>query len=115
MFCSRCGLTIARASPFCTACGQATGVGPAQGFPAVPAFARISPAAASGGVAYAGVWLRFLAWMIDQVLVGGMALVILGRLISLARVGYILQGLEPLDDPGEVYALLGLGATLGFV
>ena len=60
--------------------------------------------------------MRFLAWMIDQAMVTGLAMIVLGKLISLARVGSIFRGLEPLDDSGDDwYAILGLGATAGFV
>ena len=67
-------------------------------------------------VDYAGFWMRFFAWMIDGALLTGIAFIVLGRLVNLARVGSIFSDdLQPLDDMDDWYAVLGLGATLAFV
>ena len=115
MFCSRCRQSVAPESTQCPACGQSTGVRPVpRPYPSSPWQTRIAVPQVS--VSYAGFWMRFLAWMIDQAMVTGLAMIVLGKLISLARVGSIFRGLEPLDDSGDDwYAILGLGATAGFV
>lgn len=72
MFCAKCGAAVAEGSPFCGTCGQP-----------VAAIATASPAAAvssyptagavaipASGVVYAGFWLRFVALIIDFILVG---------------------------------------------
>jgi uncharacterized RDD family membrane protein YckC len=59
--------------------------------------------------------MRFLAWTIDATLLTGVTFVVLGRLVNLARVGSIFGSLEPLDNMDDWYAILGLGATVGFV
>jgi uncharacterized RDD family membrane protein YckC len=70
MFCSHCGAQIAENSQFCNHCGNATGavatppLAPTpvlEGtYAAVPNFT--TPAAP---VAYAGFWLRFIAYLVD--------------------------------------------------
>jgi len=80
MFCSKCGTHITDGATFCSACGQATSaVAPARtasaplapGLP--PAYAAPTPAAAftpSLPSPYAGFWLRVVAHLIDDVLLG---------------------------------------------
>ncbi len=99
-------------------CGEATGVTP----PALAPLRRIPPPQFSPlppvRVSYAGFWLRFLAWMIDEALLVGIGFVLLGRLVSLLRVGNVLDsglGLEQMDDIDDWYAVLGLAATMLFV
>jgi uncharacterized RDD family membrane protein YckC len=65
MFCTHCGVALYEGAAFCSACGQR-----------VDAEAG---AAAHGKVAYAGFWLRAVAFLIDQVVLaipGFLALVI---------------------------------------
>ncbi len=67
MFCAKCGAAVAEGSPFCGTCGQPVGASA----PAVAGY----PAAGAGAIAaartvYAGFWLRFVALIIDCVLVG---------------------------------------------
>lgn len=72
MFCAKCGAAVAEGSPFCGTCGQP-----------VAAVATASPAAVAGsypaagvvaipasGMVYAGFWLRFVALIIDFILIG---------------------------------------------
>jgi uncharacterized RDD family membrane protein YckC len=77
MYCSKCGANVADGTAFCSACGQ-----PMVGFSVGPAAAAV-PAAAGGtfyappaqagwqtpatrpAVAYAGFWLRVVAFIID--------------------------------------------------
>ena len=59
MFCSKCGATVPEAAAACPACGQPTGG------VAAPAYAAAVPR-----VVYAGFWLRFVAWILDRILIG---------------------------------------------
>lgn len=72
MFCSKCGATVAEGVSYCPNCGQATGgVSPGAAATAVPAYAGAPGSvavAAAPSVAYAGFWLRFVAWIIDRIL-----------------------------------------------
>jgi uncharacterized RDD family membrane protein YckC len=92
MFCSSCGAQTADGSAFCGACGRPV-VGYSLGASATPAAAYAG--AGGGGVAlaglpesasraYAGFWLRFVAHVIDSLLLS-VVLVILGAIV----VGFI--------------------------
>ncbi len=82
-FCSKCGANVADGSGFCTSCGQPL---PAVSAPAAPPFpanagASASPSGIMGSAVlepryqqplprtahYAGFWLRFVAWLIDAI------------------------------------------------
>ncbi len=81
MYCSKCGANVPDGAAFCNACGQPTGgipAGqPAAAIPAppgaatpgyvLPAQAGFQPPLARPAVAYAGFWLRFVAWIIDRI------------------------------------------------
>jgi uncharacterized RDD family membrane protein YckC len=84
MYCSKCGANVADGTAFCSACGQPMvgfSVGQASGGPpaaataapggtvyAQPAQAGWQAPAARPAVAYAGFWLRFVAFIIDSLL-----------------------------------------------
>jgi uncharacterized RDD family membrane protein YckC len=84
MFCSSCGATVREGSAFCASCGKPiVGYSAAQASPAVAASGVRSAAGGSGtpiipgGMAaardtglYAGFWLRFVAAIIDGLLIG---------------------------------------------
>ena len=63
MFCSRCGLRIEEGNRYCQACGQEVG---ASG--TLPPTAVIAPVSAPPP--YAGFWVRFVAYLIDGVILG---------------------------------------------
>lgn len=80
MYCSKCGANVPDGTAFCSACGQ-----PMAGFAigqsaaatpvpgaATPVYAPTAQAGRQGpetrpAVAYAGFWLRFVAWIIDRI------------------------------------------------
>src|SRR5580704_19006473 len=83
MYCSKCGANVADGTAFCSACGQPMvgfSVGqaatpPASAPPAAPGGTVYAPPAQAGWqapaarpVAYAGFWLRFVAAIIDGLL-----------------------------------------------
>lgn len=77
MFCSRCGANIPDNAVFCSSCGQPTGVAQPQpgatpaGPPSVPAAAVPTAGwVATPAVKYAGFWLRFVAFIIDSIVLG---------------------------------------------
>ena len=86
MFCSKCGAAIAANSSFCQACGTPVSQMVAV---AAPGGGAISPHAGVGAimyasnVAYAGFWLRFAAHLIDDVIIGFGALVLIVPLFFL--------------------------------
>ena len=133
MYCSKCGVSMADGAAFCSNCGQAFAV--ASMSPRSPALAA-SVAAPMGGsaaaipayagyaaasrVEYAGFWLRFLALLIDNVVMGIGFVLILIPLIFLTGLGGFLGELHPdeeLNDAG-VFVLIGLiflAATVSLV
>ena len=83
MFCSKCGGEVHEGSAFCTNCGQpvqpsAPSQSPAPSPTTPPSYAppvQKPPAqygwqAARPPVAYAGFWLRLVAWIIDAIILG---------------------------------------------
>lgn len=72
MFCSKCGAAVAADSAFCQTCGTPVARTAFAGAPA----AGVSPHAGVGAIAYAsnvtyaGFWLRFVAYLIDRVILG---------------------------------------------
>jgi len=124
MYCSKCGTQLTNDTIFCSACGQATGItapigiaatAPSSSAPGLPGYApaanavpgtvaRYAPTGAMLFVppAYAGFWLRFLAYIIDNIVLG----VIFGvvALLAIAAIGVdyfraMVQGLQ--DGNGE--------------
>ncbi len=93
MFCSKCGANVAEGAAFCAACGQ-----PAGGV-AAPSGVAVAPAgyaAARPTVAYAGFWLRFVAFIIDIIILG-----IVGSIITLPfavsmGMGAFMRGRPPM-------------------
>ncbi|MGA8409882.1 MAG: zinc-ribbon domain-containing protein, partial [Candidatus Acidiferrales bacterium] len=84
MYCSKCGANVPDGAAFCNACGQSTaGVAagrPGAGTPAPPVAGApvYAPPVQAGwqapvarpAVAYAGFWLRFVAFIIDAIVLG---------------------------------------------
>ena len=85
MFCSRCGATLQEGSAFCTSCGtpvpQHAGTLPSIGSPGItpppnvplatpipPGVYLAPPAFLPPPLPYAGFWLRFVAYLIDVVI-----------------------------------------------
>jgi uncharacterized RDD family membrane protein YckC len=90
-FCSKCGANVPDGFGFCSACGQALPVSSAPTAPVIPApptyapppsgappqppdlpygCAVLEPRRLPVNVAYAGFWLRFVAWIIDAIVLG---------------------------------------------
>jgi uncharacterized RDD family membrane protein YckC len=75
MYCSKCGGLVAEGATFCPACGQPMVAG--QGAVAVPPPPGYAGGYAAGGyvapgarrVEYAGFWLRFIAFIIDLIII----------------------------------------------
>ncbi|MDE3135813.1 MAG: RDD family protein [Acidobacteriota bacterium] len=67
MYCTRCGASIAQDAAFCPACGN----------PVVPVAGSAPAVAAPIRTAYAGFWLRFVAWIIDALILSAAGLIVL--------------------------------------
>ncbi len=133
MYCSKCGGVMSDGAAFCSQCGQSFSVGAAV--PRAPMIAVSAAAPMAGGVAaisgyagapavprveYAGFWLRFLAFMMDSVVMGIGFVLVLIPLIFLTGLGSLLSRFHPdqeLDDAG-IFFIIGavfLVATFSLV
>jgi uncharacterized RDD family membrane protein YckC len=100
VYCSKCGSTIADGSPFCTQCGQSTSLAPVVA-------AGVAPTALAGSVqysyvpqvAYAGFWLRVLAYIIDAIILALFAAPILIGAAMAMGIGGMLARLPRNEDP----------------
>jgi len=77
-FCNKCGAQNVAGSQFCARCGTATipiagaptpAMGTPNSAPSYPAAATQYPAAAPVATGYAGFWIRFVAFIIDAIIV----------------------------------------------
>lgn len=120
MYCSKCGAVLAGDAVFCQSCG--TPVTRAAATLANPASATVSPHAGVGAIAYAfnvtyaGFWLRFVAYLIDGVIIGFAIMVLFVPLFFLMGGVAMLEGLPrghvERFDPGQWMAFLSLVLTL---
>ena len=129
MYCSKCGGVMSDDAAFCSNCGQAFAVAAAVarapmmsspvaaptagGVATVPAYAGY---AAISRVEYAGFWVRFLAFLIDNAVVGIGFVLILIPLIFLTGLGGFIGEIHPNEDMNDVgifmlFGLLFLAAT----
>ena len=115
MFCSKCGANVAEGAAFCNACGApvaSVGIAQAAAPPAAPPVYVAS--AVAPATAYAGFWLRFVAFIIDAVV-----LAFVGTIVTLpfgATVGLhaLLKG-GGFRSPEDLAPLLGLLLKLALI
>ncbi len=113
MQCSSCGATVAEGTAFCGSCGRPI-VGYSVGGSAAMAAAGSGAIAAPGAgavatpaaadprtVTYAGFWLRFVALIIDGIVIGIPLVVIYFGILGSAMVG-----ITHTDNPGEMLAAI---------
>ena len=117
MYCSKCGAVMPDGAEFCSVCGQRFSVGtapapiitvPAAG---VPAYAGVPVTGAAPRVEYAGFWLRLVAYVIDNFLVGAAVVLVLIPLIFLTGLGGLLSHINPEEELNDA----GVFVILGFV
>jgi uncharacterized RDD family membrane protein YckC len=96
MFCSKCGTTVNEGVAVCPACGQPTG-----------GVAATAYAAAVPRVAYAGFWLRFVAWILDRVLLGVVTRILLFPFFGMSAMRAILRGHPSPEDLAPLFGMFG--------
>jgi len=123
VYCSKCGVAMADGAAFCSKCGQAFAVAAAP--PRAPSTNASIAAPAGGGAAaipayagytamprveYAGFWLRFVALLIDNVVMGIAFILIVIPLIFLTGLRAFLGEIHPHEDMNDVgiFMLIGL-------
>jgi uncharacterized RDD family membrane protein YckC len=107
MFCSRCGIQVVEGNRFCQACGQE--VGGAVTSPA--AIAGAIPPTIGGAsqfiapLPYAGFWVRFVAYLIDGLILGiPFWTVVMVLIFTLGGFGMMMR--RSAGDPRAVAALI---------
>jgi uncharacterized RDD family membrane protein YckC len=120
MFCSKCGANVPQGSAFCQNCGAPASATAPQGPPAAPPAApQYAPPVQAPPVGtptyapappprvdYAGFWLRFVAFIIDAIILG-----IVGTMITLPfmvpfGLRSVLRGHGPMG-PEDFFPMMG--------
>ncbi len=122
MYCTNCGAGLAQGAAFCSVCGQTTG-GTAPRVAGVPVAGTGVPGQAWAAVParpYAGFWLRFVASLIDGVIIGVGFLAIIVVLVMATGLEPALSRVRPGEEIGEAFALVGIAFlfavfAIGFV
>lgn len=104
MFCSKCGANVAEGTAFCGACGQPMGGArpagspqAASGWPAPSAPGGQTYGAARPTIAYAGFWLRFVAFIIDAIVLGIAGAIITFPFVASMGMGSLMRGRPPMS------------------
>ena len=126
MFCSSCGQAIPEGVAFCSRCGRPTGVAPTSpagvartapaGPPSAPPVAVATATAAPyPQLYYAGFWLRFVAYLIDSVIltVGCGILVVI--FIFATGFAAMLRNLPENPPPEDFFTGAIILGILGFI
>jgi uncharacterized RDD family membrane protein YckC len=122
VYCSKCGANLADDAAFCGSCGNSTGrhavLPPAQtapsGFSSTGArgpYADPAGLVVSRGFTYAGFWARFLAFLIDRVILGVAILVLFLPLLFLTGLAgnlALLSQSHGRPDPAFVGSLIAV-------
>jgi uncharacterized RDD family membrane protein YckC len=127
MFCSKCGTQLVEGTAFCSGCWQPVSPSLAPvGAPANYASPVIGPGAAAptyGSVPtavpspYAGFWLRLVAHLIDNIVLGvvfGILFLIGIAFVGVASIRGMFEGMEN-SDAGPPVALILMFVFIGFV
>jgi uncharacterized RDD family membrane protein YckC len=114
MFCSKCGANVTDGAAFCSACGEPIGarapvgtapVTPAPGLPAPYTPSRLAPVLPSP---YAGFWLRVVAHLLDDLLLGigfGILVLIGVAMVGVGSLRTMMEGMNG-EDPQIPVALM---------
>jgi len=101
---------MADGAAFCSACGQMFSTTAPARSPMLSAPAAL----AAPQLPHAGFWLRFLAYLIDSVVIGLGVVVVLVPLIFLTGLGTLLTRLRPQDELGDAGFFLIIGVLFLF-
>jgi len=128
MFCSKCGSALAANTAFCQVCGTAVqpALAPAPAAAAVPAPASAASAAVSPHWlppptrTYAGFWLRFVAYLIDGLLLSTALMAIGIPLGVMSGLGGFLRSIRPGHPPdadfvAALVSSVALWIVIGFL
>ena len=118
MYCSKCGAVVAADAVFCQSCGTPV----TRAAALAPSVGTVSPHAGVGAIAYAlnvtyaGFWLRFVAYVLDSLIIGFAVMVLFVPFFFLMGGVSILEklprGRVERVDPAQFMAFLTLALTL---
>jgi uncharacterized RDD family membrane protein YckC len=124
VYCSKCGSEISATTAFCSTCGQAI----SSVVPTLPSLSPVDPnqyapiippsygVVQYSGVAYAGFWLRFVAFLIDGAISFFLFLILLIPLFILTGAGSALSRIDSGENiSDEVATFVGIAFFLGFL
>ena len=120
MYCSKCGSTIAETVSVCPVCGQSQ----AAGYPSIapPLVQPMGPAQVTPHwqpapvVAYAGFWLRFVAHILDGLIIGLPVVIVVMIIVLSSGFGAFFHNLPNPPNPpdtDEVFSALGPALFVG--
>jgi len=99
MICSSCGATVADGTAFCGSCGRpVVGYNVGQSPSAAPMISQAAPmggVSAAGATVYAGFWLRFVAAIIDGLILG-IPLGIIAFLLIASAIPFLAHNQDPM-------------------
>ena len=122
MYCSKCGAVLAGDAAFCQSCGTqltraAAVLAPSGG--TVSPHAGVGAIAYASNVAFAGFWLRFVAYLLDSVIIGFALTVLFVPLFFLmggvAMLETLPRGHVERIDPAQIMPFLSLMLTLAAI
>ena len=124
MFCSKCGAAIAADAAFCQVCGspvtqaiQAITAGPPPGF--VSPHAGVGAIVYATNVVYAGFWLRFVAYLIDRVILGIFTTAVLVPFFFLlggaALIDALIRNRGQGIEPGQLGGLIMIAMLISLI
>ena len=120
MYCSKCGSTIAETVTVCPVCGQSQASGYASVVP--PLVQPMGPAQVTPHwqpapvVAYAGFWLRFVAHILDGLIIGLPVVIVVMIIVLSSGFGAFFHNLPNPPNPpdsDEVASTLGAAFFVG--
>jgi len=117
VYCSKCGAVLAADAAFCASCGNPVVRGALVGVAGVPVAANVGVAGFSTTrcVTYAGFWLRFVAHLIDGVILGvGVFALVIPLLFLTGLIAAVERLPEHVDgqvNPAAIAAILSLVFT----
>jgi uncharacterized RDD family membrane protein YckC len=118
VYCSKCGAVLAADAVFCQSCGTPV----TSAAVLAPSVGTVSPHAGVGAIAYAlnvtyaGFWLRFVAYVLDSLIIGFAVMVLFVPFFFLMGGASLLEtlprGRVERVDPAQFMAFLTLALTL---
>jgi uncharacterized RDD family membrane protein YckC len=106
MFCTRCGKEVGEGNRFCQTCGQEVGTAVTAASVGGPTAPMAASAPISAPLPYAGFWIRFVAHLVDSLILGiPSGIVVLVLIFRALRTGIALRQ-NPPSDPQAVFAMV---------